>query len=204
MTTRRTRPVLDVAELPDQAFGSRDIMWWGTLGFIVIEGFTLVLCAAAWLYLRNRTGNWPPPGIPLPAIGVATAQVIAMLASIPLLMWTSRAAHAYHLQRTRLGLTIATGVALAFTILRVLELYALNVRWDTHAYGSAQWLLLCAHGTLLLFQVVEVGGLAAVFWVGALQKKHFSDAADLAFYWYFMVLAWVPLYVICFLLPRWA
>jgi cytochrome c oxidase subunit III len=35
------------------------------------------------------------------------------------------------------------------------------------------------------------------------ERKHFSDAADMTFYWYFMVGAWLPLYVLCFLLPRW-
>ena len=204
MTTRVQRPVLDVAELPDTAFGPRDIMWWGTLGFVVIEGFTLVLCAAAWLYLRNRTGNWPPPGIPLPSLGIATAQVLLMLASIPLIAWMSRRAHAFQLARTRMGLTIGTAFAAVFCVLRYLELGALNTRWDTHAYGSAQWLVLCAHGTLMLFQLVEIGGMALIFWIGTVEEKHFSDVADAGFYWYFMVLAWVPLYVLCFLVPRWA
>jgi hypothetical protein len=25
----------------------------------------------------------------------------------------------------------------------------------------------------------------------------------MVFYWYFMVLSWLPLYVLCFWLPRW-
>ena len=36
MSVRRLRPRIDVAALPDTAFGVRDIMWWGTLGFVVI------------------------------------------------------------------------------------------------------------------------------------------------------------------------
>ena len=44
--TRRLNPVVELSELPDVVFGPRDLMWWGTLGFMVIEGFTLVLCAA--------------------------------------------------------------------------------------------------------------------------------------------------------------
>ena len=44
-TERQTRAVDDVAHLPDSAFGHRDLMWWGTVGFMVIEGFTLALGA---------------------------------------------------------------------------------------------------------------------------------------------------------------
>ena len=61
---RRTRTVLDVSKLPDIAFGPADIVWWGTLGFVVIEGFTLVLCAAVYLYLTQNFATWPPQGTP--------------------------------------------------------------------------------------------------------------------------------------------
>ena len=201
---RRLRPRLDVSRLPDTAFGVRDIMWWGTLGFVVIEGFTLALCAVSWLYLRNRTGNWPPPGTPLPSLGLPTGTLVAMLVSLPVAWWTSRVAHAYHLRQTRIGLALLTAFAASFVALRIATmLYALNVKWDTNAYGSAQWLVLGLHGTLLLIELVEVAGMALIFWVGTVEEKHFSDAADVTFYWYFMVLAWVPLYVMCFLMPRW-
>ena len=32
---------------------------------------------------------------------------------------------------------------------------------------------------------------------------NFSDIADMMFYYGFMVLAWMPLYLLCFWLPRW-
>jgi cytochrome c oxidase subunit 3 len=87
--------------------------------------------------------------------------------------------------------------------MRMIELtQSLHVRWDTNAYGSSQWLVLGAHGTLLLMQFVEMGGIALAFWFGNIEQKHFSDADDAAFYWYFMVAAWIPLYVMCFLFPR--
>ena len=202
--TLATRSVLDVSELPDTAFGPRDLVWWGTLGFIVIEGFTLALCAVVYIYLMQNAIEWPPRGTPLPAIGVPTLQVAAMLLSLPLVAWLGRVALRCDLARTRIALTILTPVCALLVALRFVELTrSLNVRWDTNAYGSAQWLVVVTHGTLLLFQFVEVTGVAVAFWFAELEQKHFSDAADVAFYWYFMVLAWIPLYVLCFLLPRW-
>ena len=200
---RDRRRVLDVAKLPDMVFGPRDLMWWGTLGFIVIEGTTLIMAMVSYLYLSKNFDAWPPYGTPDPSLGVPTAQMVVMLVSIPVLVWTQRAAQHFDLAFVRRGLLLATLFNLAFVVLRWFELLALNVKWDTNAYGSAQWLLVLAHATLLLIELLEVGGMAALFWVGPVEKKHFSDAADLAFYWYFMVGIWVPIYILSYLLPRW-
>lgn len=202
--TRRARAVMNLSKLPDVVFGPRDIMWWGTLGFMVIEGFTLVLTAAVYLYIQQNFAAWPPEGTPNPSLGIPTVQVVVMLLSLPLVWWISRAAHAYELGKVRIGLTIASVVALVFVALRILSaIYSLNVKWDSNAYGSAQWLILGSHFTLLLIEFIEVSGMALMFWLAPIEEKHFSDAADMSFYWYFMVLSWVPLYVLCFLVPRW-
>src|SRR5215207_5458927 len=202
--TRRLRPVLDLRELPDVVFGPRDLMWWGTLGFVIIEGFTLVLCAAAYVYLQQNFSTWPPQNTPRPSLGVPTVQMILMLVSIPVVLWMSRAAQQFDLGKARIGLTVATVFGITFVALRAVELLvSLNVKWDANAYGSVQWLVLGTHATLLLVELVEVGGMALIFWIAPVEEKHFSDVVDLAFYWLFMVLGWIPLYVLCFLVPRW-
>jgi heme/copper-type cytochrome/quinol oxidase subunit 3 len=202
--TRRLKSVIDLRELPEVVFGPRDLMWWGTLGFVVIEGFTLVLCAAVYVYLQQNFSTWPPRGTPLPSLGAPTLQVIVMLLSIPVVLWTTKAAQRFDLGKVRIGLTVTTLFGMAFVGLRMVELLvSLNVKWDANAYGSAQWLILGAHATLLIVELVEVGGVALIFWIAPVEEKHFSDVADLVFYWLFMVLAWMPLYVLCFLAPRW-
>ena len=202
--SRRLKGVVDLRELPDVVFGPRDLMWWGTLGFIVIEGFTLVLCAAAYVYLTQNYSTWPPERTPLPSLGAPTVQVLVMLASLPVVWWVAKAAHRYDLGKVRIGLTLATLFNAAFLAIRLVELLvSLNVRWDTNAYASAQWMLLCMHGTLLAVELIEVGGMMLIFWLAPIEEKHFSDVADMVFYWFFMVLAWLPLYVLCFLVPRW-
>lgn len=199
------RGVLDVAMLPDVAFGARDIMWWGTLAFMVIEGFTLVVCAVVYLYLWKNFDSWPPAGTERPTLGIPTLHVAVMLASLPAVWWMQRAARRFDLQRVRVGLVVLSMFAVAFVALRTLELLvALHVKWDTNAYGSAQWLVVGSHATLILVELVEVAGTALLFWVGTVEEKHFSDASDLGFYWKFMVLAWLPLYALCFLGGRWA
>lgn len=198
------RPVLDVSTLPTEAFGNRDLMWWGTVGFMVIEGFTLVLAAVSWLYLRQNFDAWPPEGILLPERVVPSLHVVWMLLSLPMVRQLDRAARAHDLARVRRWLTVATLFCIVSTLTRAWEITrSLNVRWDANAYGSVQWLILGAHGTLLAVQLAETFGMAAIFWRGPVETKHFSDSADVAFYWLFIVLGWIPLYVLCFLSPWW-
>lgn len=199
---RAERRVLDVADLPDFVFGHRDLMWWGTLGFMVIEGTTLILAIVSCVYLMRNFDSWPPYGTPAPSLGVPIAQIVAMAASIPVLMWLQSRAQHFDLRRVRWGLLVATLFNTAFVVLRWFELIALNVKWDSNAYGSAQWLMVLAHATLLLVELLEVAGMAAIFWLGPVEKKHFSDAADLAFYWYFMVGIWIPIFLLAYLIPR--
>ena len=202
--TRRARAVMNVSSLPDVVFGPRDIMWWGTLGFVVIEGFTLVLTAAVYLYIQQNFAAWPPEGTPNPSLPIPTLNVVLMVLSLPLVRWISKVAHAFDLGKVRIGLTTAALLNLVFVGLRICEaIFSLNVKWDSNAYGSAQWMILGSHFTLLLIEFIEVSGMALLFWLAPVEEKHFSDAADMAFYWYFMVLSWVPLYMLCFLVPRW-
>jgi heme/copper-type cytochrome/quinol oxidase subunit 3 len=156
------------------------------------------------VYLQQNFSTWPPQNTPRPSLGVPTIQVAVMLLSIPVVLWMSRAAHRFDLGKVRIGLTVATLFNIAFVALRTVELLvSLNVKWDANAYGSVQWLVLGTHATLLLVELVEVGGMALIFWIAPVEEKHFSDVADVGFYWLFMTLGWIPLYVLCFLVPRW-
>ena len=202
--TQRLRSVMDLRALPDVVFGPRDIMWWGTLGFVLIEGFTLVLCASAYVYVTQNFSTWPPQNTPLPSLVAPTVQVLVMLASLAPARWTAGAARRYDLGKVRVGLTITTAFALAIVGLRAWELLvSLGVKWDANVYGSVQWLVIGSHATLLLVELVEVGGMMLIFWIAPVEEKHMSDVTDISFYWYFIMLSWLPIYVLCFWLPRW-
>ena len=204
MRIRRPRVVMDVSELPDVCFGPRDIMWWGTAGFVLIEGFTMVLCWVVLVYLHQNFPTWPPESTRRPSLGLPSILAATMALSIPFMWWLEKAAKRFDLRAVRFGLAVAGLVCLAFCGLRIAELASsIHVKWNTNAYGSAVWLVLGAHGTLLAVEAAEVVGMAAMFWLAPIERKHFSDAADAAFYWYFMVAAGLVSYVLVFLLPRW-
>jgi heme/copper-type cytochrome/quinol oxidase subunit 3 len=204
MRARAPRVVMNVRELPDVCFGPRDIMWWGTFGFVVIEGWTVVLTVAAWVYLQQNVQAWPPRGTPLPSLLYPTIELAMMIASLPLVRWANRVLKAYDLAKVRVAFAILAVVGLALTGLHIVTLLvSLGVKWDSNAYGSAQWLVLTYHGTLVLVEACEVAGLALAYWFAPVEDKHFPDGADAMFYWNFMVASFAVLYVLCFFVPRW-
>lgn len=193
---------VDVSELPSVVFDAKSLLWWGTLGFMVIEGFTLLLMTTSYLYLRQRVEAWPPspaanPDLLLPSLNTALLLVII----IPM-AWADRAARRYDLRGVIAGLVVATVLAVPAVVLRWYDLQALNVSWETNAYGSAAWAVVVLHATLLGFDLIETGMLAAVFLSGRGTRKHYADVGDAALYQYYLSLIWVPLYLIVYWGPR--
>jgi heme/copper-type cytochrome/quinol oxidase subunit 3 len=196
------RAVLDAAHLPTTVFGHRSHMWWGTLGFMLIEGTTLFVCVASYFYLRLNFPTWPPEHTLLPALLWPTVHVGVMLASIVPMSLADRAAHRLDLAGVRRWMLVCCGFAVAFLFLRWQDFLALNVRWDTNAYGSIAWATAGFHGTILLLQVIETLIFTLFLHGKNVEEKHFSDTSDTAFYWYFLTGSWIPLYLTLYLSPR--
>ena len=195
------RIVANVTELPTTTYGHRSLMWWGTVGFIVIEGSTLFICAISYFYLRRNFLNWPPEGVFRPALTVATAQAALMaLSNIPMIM-VDRAARRLDLRTVRAGMVVCTLLAVVMCVLRALEFGALHVRWDSNAYGTVAWATLTAHTTLLVLETLEMLVLVALLFSPNLEQRDLAGVSDSALYWYFLTGAWIPLYAIVFLSP---
>ena len=199
MTAARVE--LDVSRLPTTVFGHRSHMWWGTLGFMLIEGTTLVACVASYFYLRLNFPTWPPEHTLRPSLGWPTVHVLVMLASTVPMALADRAARRFDLQALRWWLTAGCAFAIAFLYLRWQDFLALNVRWDANAYGSIAWATVGLHGTILVLQAVETLIFTVFMYRSDVQEKHFSDASDSTFYWYFLTGSWLPLYVMVYLSP---
>jgi cytochrome c oxidase subunit III len=199
---RAVRVVADISGLPRTVFGHRSLMWWGTLGFIIIEGTTLFICAVTYFYLRRNFTTWPPEHIYRPALLIPTIQAALMLLSNIPMRWADRASRRMDLAGVRKAFVICSVLAVVMTVLRWFEFRALNVRWDTSAYGSAAWATVTAHGTLLLLELAETVAFTVLLWGKEVEERDLSGVGDNAFYWYFMTGVWIPLYVIVFLSPH--
>jgi cytochrome c oxidase subunit III len=199
---RPLRPAGDVAELPTVTFGHRSLMWWGTLGFMVIEGWTTALLVVSYLYLRQNYDAWPPLRTRYPSLLIPTINLAIMLVSFVPTYLAALAAKRLDEAAVKRWLVISSVVIAPIIVLRWWELWAINTRWDTNAYGTAAWVIVGFHTSLLILDVADTWGLTLFYFIKRMPLKAFSDTADNSFYWYFTVGIWIPIYLIVYVGPR--
>lgn len=192
------RIVLNARQMPSYAYGHRSPIWWGTLGFAAAEGMGFAMAIGAYFYLVFVNGNWPLSA-PAPDLLWSSLFTVVMLASI----WPKRHGEREDLAKSRRDLIIMSVVGLLLLGLRVFELGSLHVRWDQNAYGSIVWFLLGLHTLHLVTDFGDTLVLTVLMFTGHGHGKRFSDIGDNAFYWYFVVASWVPIYLIIYWFPRW-
>jgi heme/copper-type cytochrome/quinol oxidase subunit 3 len=104
----------------------------------------------------------------------------------------------------RVGLVIMSVVGIVLLVIRAFEFPILNVSWDTNAYGSIVWFLLGLHTTHLATDVGDTIVLTALMFTRhGHSGRRFSDSEDNATYWDFVVLSWIPIYILLYWVPRW-
>jgi heme/copper-type cytochrome/quinol oxidase subunit 3 len=192
---------LDVSTLPRIAFGPKGLIWWGTTGLMVIETTAFVMLWVTYFYVRGRVPDWPP-GVRPPELRWGTIQLVILLLSFVPNYLVKLHAEKFELLPTRLWLTVTTLFALASIAVRVFEFPALNVGWDTNAYGSIVWVLIGTHTMHLVTDFYDTLVLNVIAFVGPLEKKRFVDFSDNSMYWNVIILWWIVLYVIVYIAPR--
>jgi heme/copper-type cytochrome/quinol oxidase subunit 3 len=115
---------------------------------------------------------------------------------------TKKAAERVDLRGVRLWLTVSLLFAVLFNVVRVFEFARLNVWWNENAYGSAVWLLLGLHTTHIVTDFLDSLVLAVLMFVGPIEEKRFIDVSENSVYWYFVVIAWLPIYGVIYWAPR--
>jgi cytochrome c oxidase subunit 3 len=197
------RATIDVAPLPSYAFGSRSIMWWATVLIIAIEATVFVVTIGAYFYLQGNEAEWPPPDTLLPDLYWPTVNVIVLLVSLIPNQIVKTAAEKLDVRKVRIWLTVCDLFAVAFVVFRCLEFRHLNVYWDSNAYGSITWTLLGFHTFHLVTDLFDSLVLTAlIFTKHGQEPKRLVDVAENAFYWYFVVLSWLPIYAVLYWAPR--
>lgn len=202
-TPRAVHAVLDVRDLPTVVYGPRGLMWWGAIGFMVVEGMSYAVSLVAYYYLRRNFASWPPEPTPLPPLWLGGLSLAVLLVNVWPTWMFDRAGKRRDRSATHLWLWVSAAISLVGCGLRLLEMRLVGTRWDEHAYGSCVWGILFLHFTLIATDALETGGLAAIFTAGRDEDKHFVDATDNAFYTWFSILSWIPGFVTIYLVPRW-
>ena len=194
--------VLDVRDLPTYGYGHRSLMWWSTMGLMLIEGTVFAIGVMTYFYLRGVAPQWP--------MAARAARIAVGHAQHDRTDREPRAESAREARGRARGYRARALVArrvpaigaVVFLVVRAFEFAALNVSWYTNAYGSVVWLLLGLHTTHLITDTVDTAVLAVLLFTGPMEGKRFVDVSENAVYWYFVVLSWLPIYAVIYWAPR--
>lgn len=198
----RERVVLDLARLPRHGTGAASVTWWGTLAFMLIEGTGFALAIAVYLYLMSLATTWPldaPPPDLLPGTLVTVILVVSVVPNVMISRWAEQ----QDLRKVRIGTVVMSALGVAPLIVRIFEFPALNINWDSNAYGSVIWILLGLHTTHIITDLVDTLVLAALMFTRHGDNlRRFGDVQDNAMYWNFVVATWLPIYGCIYWIPR--
>ncbi|HVX81622.1 MAG TPA: cytochrome c oxidase subunit 3 [Devosiaceae bacterium] len=197
----KTRVVGDLSGLDKHGSGARLVTWWGTIGFMSLEGMGFVLGAGSFLYLGWHTPTWAAGAPPQEVIWPTVFTAILVLSLIPNYAIMKRA-QAQDNGTVRALLVLMSVIGVLAVGVRGYEFTQLNIGWYTNAYGSLLWVLLGLHTTHLLTDLADTIVLTALFFTRHCPTRRFSDADENAMYWNFVVIAWLPFYVLLYWVPR--
>src|SRR5262245_25133939 len=171
-----------------------------TLGMVVfIASWSMAFATLflSFLVLRHREPSWPPPGVVLPSLPLASVATAALLASSVVLHRAVRAGRDARSSFPALW-GWATALALAFAALQGwlwVAVWNAGGRPDSDMYSGLFY-------TLTWFHAAHVAcGLVALAWiqVGALRGRigplRISPASSVALFWHFVDAVWLLLFL---------
>jgi cytochrome c oxidase subunit III len=198
----KTQMVADLSRLPAHGMQSASPTWWGTLAFMLLEGTGFALVIGIYLYLWSLAATWPMAA-PAPDLGPGTVLTLMLIASVVPNYFVSKWAGAEDLGKVQIGIVAMAIAGILPLVVRVFEFPALNISWDSNAYGSVLWLMLGLHTTHLITDVADTLVLVAVMFTRhGRNSRRFGDVQDNALYWNFVVITWLPLYLCIYWIPR--
>jgi len=199
----RTNVVGDLYALPDHAFGLKSIIWWGLMGFMMIESMGFVLALGAWVYIRGLNPSWPPPPDAVPGLIPGIVVTVLFLLSEVVNRWlAAQAKKKEDDHAVRLGVTAMLVLGLAIVVARMFEFPQLHTRWDVNAYGSVVWLLMFLHTLHLITDWIDTVVLGAWLYTHEIEPSQHSEVYDNCGYWTFVVVSWLPIWFVVYIAPR--
>lgn len=201
--TIHQRYAVDASDLTRLPKGTDAPVWWGIIGLILIELSVVFAFVVSGLYLQMINEQWPPPGITPPDVFLPSVSVAVLLVSCITMRLASNAINKDQINRFVIYTFTSVALACAVLVMRWLQMDALEVRWDQHAYGSLVWTISGFH---FLHVVSAAIGTAVVGLLGVLgffnSKQQIAIVVD-TLYWNFVALAWLPFYWVVYWAPRW-
>jgi heme/copper-type cytochrome/quinol oxidase subunit 3 len=196
------RVVGDLSRLPAAGFRTHGMWFWAAMAFMLMEGVGFSLAAASYLYLMNGASQWPLSSRP-PDLFWGAAQTILLLASLPPTWIMCRAARLRQLQPTRFWSIVVLALNTLALVIRGFEFPHLNTHVTDDAYGSITWALMLLHTAHLITDFIDTLMLDIFLFAKEVDTERYSDVDDDGVYWAYVVLTWIPIYLLVYWAPRW-
>lgn len=199
----QTAFVLDGSGWTRRPADDRHPLWWGFWGMIAIETTVFATLVVSYLYLRMGADAWPPEPLPLPELFLPTLNTVILLASSGAMVWADRGIKEGEQRQLAVGLTVGIAMALIFLALKAYEyLHHVGFRWDDHAYGSIVWTIVGFHSAHVMALVLKTVVVATLAWKGYFTEDRRLAVSVNGIYWHFVVIIWIPLYLVLYWAPR--
>lgn len=193
---------IDVSDVTRFNPDNRAPLWWAIIGLITIEAAVVGSFITSYLYIAAYANRWPPAGLGSPPLLWPTINVGLLLASSATMYWAGRGIRQGRKRQLAIGVSISVLLASIVLVLRTLEFMAFEFDWKTHAYGSLVWTLSGFHYVHVTSIVVGSAAVAVLAWRGYFTPQRQIGVVVDTMYWYFVSLAWIPLYLTLYWVPR--
>ena len=192
---------MNVSDLESGTTDSRSLIWWGNLSMMVIEGTMFAMLVATYLYLRTVNLDWPPSTVIKPDLTLPTVNLLIMLLSCIPMAIADRAALKGNVTAVRIGFALCIAAGISVLVIRSINFANIGYKWSDHAYGSFVWTAAGLHTFHTVAATGETALLLVYSVVRRVVKKTLLDFRCTAVYWYFIVIMWLPFYLIVYIAP---
>jgi heme/copper-type cytochrome/quinol oxidase subunit 3 len=168
--------------------------WWGMVMLIATEAMVFVLLIASYLFLRASAPRWPPAGIELPKLDLATPFSFVLWGSSVPIFWVESAIRKGRMDHVRLGLLISFVMGLGFVGYTLYDFNTRTFGWWDNAYASSFYTIVGLH----LTHVIVGLAMSAIVQIKAWQNKFNSQrhiTLDVfSLYWHFVDAVWLVVF----------
>lgn len=203
VTTTTWRAAVDVRGLTPYATRADGPLWWGMAGMIAIETAVIAIFITSYFYLAGHNPQWPPGGIDPPKLLLPTINTFVLIASSLVLHSADKAIERGNQRWLKIGMLVSSLLAALFLVLKAVEYSKVTYHWDTNAYGSIVWLIIGFHSTHVFVLLLKAIVVTVLSFRGYFNQQRRLGVVINGLYWHFVVVIWIPLYVVLYWSPRW-
>lgn len=189
---------IDVSGLPPYDISTQSPLWWGQFLLTWIEGTMFCILIACYFYTRLRMDVWPPPGDQFPHTLLPTLALVPLVLSCIGSYWATEAAKRNDRGGMIGGMVLNLLLAGAFLAMQIIEWHSLGFSYKADIFGSYIWTFLAVHTFDLVGDMIFTAVLLVIVLAGRDGPKQRLGVHVDSVVWYFLVLIWLPLYVVAF------